>query len=186
MIYYEDNVVYRTLDFMGYPKYRIGIDGSLWTYKMDRRGDQKPRWKKLKGCIYYGTSRSKKKYLNCVLKDNGKEKEIFIHCLVLLAFVGPRPEGYVTCHENDDGLDNRLDNLRWGTHTENSEDLVKNKPDWMLNTYRGENHPKTKLTNEDVLDIRNSNLTYRELSAKYKIANSTIGYIKNKTTWKHI
>lgn len=49
-----------------------------------------------------------------------------IHCLVLEAFVGPRPDRYMGCHRNDDPCDNRLDNLYWGTATENSLDTVRN------------------------------------------------------------
>lgn len=40
--------------------------------------------------------------------------------LVLVAFVGPRPKGAVALHANDDSLDNRADNLRWGTHSNNA------------------------------------------------------------------
>lgn len=31
MIYLENNIVYRTLHFLGYPDYRVGIDGSIWS-----------------------------------------------------------------------------------------------------------------------------------------------------------
>lgn len=42
-----------------------------------------------------------------------------VHVLVLLAFVGPRPSGCETLHLNHDASDNRLANLRYGTHSEN-------------------------------------------------------------------
>lgn len=44
--------------------------------------------------------------------------------LVLTAFVTCRPEGSIVMHLNDDSGDNRLCNLRWGTHTENIRDSV--------------------------------------------------------------
>lgn len=39
--------------------------------------------------------------------------------LVLEAFVGAPFEGAVAMHKNDDSTDNRIENLRWGTHAEN-------------------------------------------------------------------
>jgi hypothetical protein len=48
------------------------------------------------------------------------------HQLVLEAFVGPCPPGHEGCHYDDDSTNNRLSNLRWGTSSENSHDLVRN------------------------------------------------------------
>lgn len=48
-----------------------------------------------------------------------------VHTLVLEAFVGPRPPGLVTLHANDIRNDNRLENLSWGTLTQNSQDCVR-------------------------------------------------------------
>lgn len=49
----------------------------------------------------------------------------FIHQLVLEAFVGPRPLGHITRHLNGNPADNRLENLVWGTHSENNYDAVR-------------------------------------------------------------
>lgn len=49
-----------------------------------------------------------------------------VHRVVLEAFVGRCPEGMEACHENDNGHDNRLVNLSWGTHRVNSDQKVKN------------------------------------------------------------
>ena len=50
------------------------------------------------------------------------QKVMKVHSLVLAAFVGPRPEGMVTRHLNGDSTDNRLENLRYGTPSENMLD----------------------------------------------------------------
>ena len=42
--------------------------------------------------------------------------------LVLLAFVGPCPPGQEARHLNGNSLDNRAENLAWGTKAENTED----------------------------------------------------------------
>jgi hypothetical protein len=51
---------------------------------------------------------------------------VYVHHLILLAFVGPRPEGCVTRHLDDDKANNRLGNLCYGTSTENNYDMVRN------------------------------------------------------------
>jgi len=52
--------------------------------------------------------------------DTGK-----IHSLVMFAFVGSRPEGLETRHFDGNHLNNSLENLRYGTSSENSIDTVR-------------------------------------------------------------
>lgn len=59
-----------------------------------------------------------------VKHDDGRVKDVLIHQLVLLAFVGPRPDGAVTRHLNGDATDNRLSNIVYGSQSENSLDSV--------------------------------------------------------------
>lgn len=47
-----------------------------------------------------------------------------VHRLVLEAFVGPCPEGQEARHLNGDPADNRLENLAWGTSSENKADMI--------------------------------------------------------------
>jgi hypothetical protein len=49
-----------------------------------------------------------------------------IHNLMLEAFVGPRPDGAFGLHTDDDPDNNLLPNLRWGTRSQNSLDMVAN------------------------------------------------------------
>lgn len=48
-----------------------------------------------------------------------------VHQLVAEAFLGPRPEGMEVCHNNGDHHDNRLDNIRYDTHSNNQRDQAK-------------------------------------------------------------
>ena len=64
-----------------------------------------------------------------VRRVGGGYTTIFVHSTVLTAFVGPRPEGLVARHLNDDRTDNRLVNLAWGTYSENAHDRVRNGTD---------------------------------------------------------
>lgn len=47
-----------------------------------------------------------------------------IHLLVMAAFGPPRPEGTECCHNDGDPTNNHIDNLRWGTRSENNRDKV--------------------------------------------------------------
>jgi hypothetical protein len=49
-----------------------------------------------------------------------------VHLLVAETFHGPRPEGLLTRHLNDDRLDNRPENLAYGTKFDNWQDAVAN------------------------------------------------------------
>lgn len=48
-----------------------------------------------------------------------------VHTLVLEAFHGPCPDGLQGRHVNGDSHDNRAENLRWGTNSENTLDQVR-------------------------------------------------------------
>lgn len=49
-----------------------------------------------------------------------------VHVVMLESFVGERPPGRVSRHLNDIPDDNRLENLCWGTPSENRQDSVRN------------------------------------------------------------
>ena len=63
-------------------------------------------------------------HLHLGLWADGKERRTFVHRLVLAAFVGPRPVGAEALHGNGRPDDNRVENLRWGTPSENQLDSV--------------------------------------------------------------
>lgn len=49
-----------------------------------------------------------------------------VHVLVLEAFTGPRPDSdYEACHNDGNQENNRIDNLRWDTRSENGHDKVR-------------------------------------------------------------
>lgn len=59
------------------------------------------------------------------LKRDGQKTSKRVSVLVLTAFVGPRPPGYVGCHNDGDPTNNRLSNLRWDTQSANVRDAVR-------------------------------------------------------------
>jgi hypothetical protein len=121
------------------------------------------------------------RYLAVTLADRAHRKQHFVHDLVLLAFVGEKPSGMQACHFDDVYQNNVLANLRYGTPKENTADAVRNnkKP-------RGSAHGCAKLTEADVLTIRNTPLTNREIARIYGIHPAHVYGIRTRKTWKHV
>lgn len=121
------------------------------------------------------------RYLAVTLSNGSNRKQFFVHDLILKTFVGDKPKGYQVCHVNDQKTDNRLTNIRYGTAKDNSDDAIRNgvKP-------RGESHGIAKLTNKDVLEIRNCPTSNKDLALKFGVTESHIWGIRNRRTWKHL
>ena len=60
------------------------------------------------------------------LYRQGEIERRYIHQLVAESFIRPRNLGEYVLHSNDDALDNRVGNLRYGTHQDNIQDSVRN------------------------------------------------------------
>ena len=92
------------------------------------------RWgtdKPLRGRILQQSSQGR--YLVVTLYREGKPKMFMVHHLVLLAFIGPRPDGLQGLHFDDDASNNSLGNLRWGTPADNMHDCIRNGNHWKVN-----------------------------------------------------
>lgn len=55
----------------------------------------------------------------------GEYQSKYVHRMVLEAFVGPPPPGTECCHNNGNASNNHVSNLRWGTSSENSQDILR-------------------------------------------------------------
>lgn len=123
------------------------------------------------------------KYLSIGFCINGKQKRISIHRLVALAFIPNLENKPMVNHIDGNKLNNRVENLEWCTAKENTIHSFKigvNKGNI------GEKHPMVKITEKDVLEIRNSKLTPKVLAEIYNINRTSVYDIKSKRTWKHI
>ena len=81
-------------------------------------------------------------HVHVCLSDGERREHSDIHRLVMLAFVGPCPEGMEVCHNNGEHTDNRLVNLRYGTRSENIYDAVKHGAHWQVKkTHCPRGHP---------------------------------------------
>lgn len=64
-------------------------------------------------------------YSRVALCRPGERCDMKVHRAVLLAFVGPCPEGREGCHRDGNPGNNTLENLYWGTRSENCLDQVR-------------------------------------------------------------
>lgn len=157
----------RWLPVVGYPDYEVS----------DRGRVRSNTWRK-KGALMKLHWRNGYQYVSF-----GKQK-VNVHILVARAFIGPRPEGMMVLHWDDDHNNNRVSNLRYGTAQENAEDAKRNgvaAPTWQ----NGESH-SVKLRREDVLAIVEA-LDARErltsIAARYGISVAAVSHIKKGKTW---
>lgn len=123
-------------------------------------------------------------YLQLILSKSGARAHWKSHNLVLLAFVGSRPEGHMGCHNNGNRRDNRLANLRYDTAEGNQGDRVHHGT-----SIQGHRHPRAKLSVSDVLAIRSlraSGAKHREIADIFGVSPETISGITNRYTWRHI
>ena len=98
-----------------------------------------------------------------------------VHPLILLAFVGPRPEGMDIRHLNGIPDDNRLSNLAYGSSSENHLDKV-----W---------HGKRKLQPHQIYEIRArlaAGEVQRVIAVDYGVTNVTVCDIKTGRRYGHV
>lgn len=143
------------------------------------------RWRK--GRILKSSRCDKSRHHVVTFSVDGRCTSCRVHRLVLETFVGRSGDGHEACHNNGNGEDNRLLNLRWDTPSNNTLDKIKHGTMPM-----GSRHWKSKLTEVQVKQIRqayikgsaNANLTI--LARRYGVHLSMIHLIVKNKSWKHL
>jgi hypothetical protein len=164
-----------------WPGYRFSAVGqveSCWRPNGNSGWVQGDTWRPLKPSV------KDSGHLSVILCRDGKRHNRYVHRLVLEAFIGPRPEGQETRHLNGRPGDNQIDNLVWGTRTENRADRVRHGT-----ANQGEQHPRAKLTEAQVLKIREQHaggIRQATLSRLFGVSRFTIGNIVRRESWQHI
>lgn len=149
---------------------------------LGRMRSRKSKWKEprilkpnvtKRGYHHYGLS-----------NPSGKLTTFKVHQLVLLAFVGPRPEGMEVCHGPNGKADNSLANLSYGTREQNAQDRHRDGA-----TPKGEKNASAKLTEYDVVKIRarrESGCTQASLALEYGVSHQLISQICLRQIWTHV
>lgn len=164
----------------GWTGYRISNWARLQSCKSPNGiGPLREEWRDLGTCVING-------YVFVSLFDSVRKRRRWKKTcvLVLETFVGPRPHGQCCRHLDDDRMNNRLDNLAWGTRRENAEDSRRNG-----RILAGERHPNAVLNDSIVrliLRLRRDGMGTTEIANHLCLNESTIGNITAKGYWSHV
>ena len=168
-----------------YPNYEVSNLGNIKS--KSRRVAHHTVGSRLKKEKILIPAESKLGYLYVTLCRFDEEKFIqkskTIHRLVAIAFIDNPENKPQVNHKDGNKLNNIPDNLEWNTASENSNHAVKNK---LRVARKGSAVGHSKIKEQDVLEIRKSNLKLIELAAIYGISFQSISEIKNRKTWSWI
>lgn len=120
-------------------------------------------------------------YRHLVVCTGGRRFTRKIATLVCVAFHGPRPAGAVVRHLDGSRTNNRATNLAWSTQKENIGDKVRHGTHQI-----GERHPRAKLTEDAVRDIRSSDESAQVMADRYKVKRVTIYAVRSRRLWRHV
>ena len=148
---------------------------------------------KTETCWIWVGSRSAKGYGQ--ISRTRKEGPIQAHRVALEWKLGrPIREGMFSLHHCDNPPCVRDEHLYEGTAAQNSEDMVtrerstKGRP--AVTVLRGEEASSTKLTEQEVLTIRQLYIPWqyghRKLAKRFGVTDDTIAAIVSRRTWIHI
>lgn len=110
------------------------------------------------------------------IQSGGKgSPHIGVHRLAYELANGPIPEGMVVMHSCDTPYCVNPDHLSVGSHSDNTQDMLVKRREGM-----------SRLTPEQVLEIRSSSEGTRTLSRKHGVAETTIYHARTGVSWKHL
>ncbi|ENW7464033.1 TPA: NUMOD4 motif-containing HNH endonuclease [Escherichia coli] len=149
-------------------KYSVTKDGRVYSHLRGR---------------FLNPSPDNKGYLRVTLCSDGIQKTLKVHRLVAQLFI---PNPYCkpeVNHINGDKSDNAIWNLEWCTCSEN----LKHAFSIGLKSAKGVFNGRAKLSETDVIDIRNSvGMKLSELSTKYGVSEMQISTIRRGNAWRHL
>ena len=154
-----------------FPGYEISSLGRLRSFK---------RYKD--GRIINPSKRGR--YWGIGLYQNGITTSVRIHTLVALAFLGPRPDGYYICHRDGNTDNNTVDNLYYGTPTDNMADAKRQG-----RTNFGVRATCAKLNDRKVRVIRGlykCGFTVPRIANIFGMTLRPIYAVINRETWAHV
>lgn len=164
-------------DIPGWPGYRVSKTGEVISCRTNA-GKCGDAWKMLR------LREDQDGYFRIGLHCNGKNVFIGVHSLVLMAWVGPKPDGCVVLHANGVRSDNRLKNLSWGTPQANADDR-----DSHGNTARHEKNGNASIGLSEVGYIRRMRaygLSFSNIGWIIGLSKRQVMRICNNVNWRGI
>lgn len=126
-------------------------------------------------------STTDKGYKYIALKKPGEKSiKFLLHRLVMLTFVGEPPSKMQVNHKDGDKANNHLSNLEYCTPLQNIRHCID-----VLGKKRGEGSA-SKLTEKQVLEIREDKRILREIASDYGVTLQAIWYVQQRKNWGHL
>ena len=150
-----------------YPDYQISSAGNVKSNKRNKEILMKP-------------ALSNRGYFSVVTSHYGARKMIKVHILVLKHFGPPQPPNTTCDHINRIPTDNRIENLRWATQEQQTENSISAK---------GERHGASKLTEAQVIEIKrrlSEGAIQASLAKEYGVNKSLISHINLGIKWAYL
>lgn len=117
---------------------------------------------------------------------DGTAIDRYIHRLVAESFLSNPLNLPEVNHKDGDKTNNHVSNLEWVSSSDNkrhAHSMGLNKAP----SFPGESHPSSKLTAEQVVQIRGmTGKSYREISLMFGVSSKLIGLIIRRKAWRHI
>lgn len=127
-------------------------------------------------------------YLQVRLMRDGKRVAAAAHRLVWLHFKGPIPDGMTINHKSGNKANNRPGNLELATYSEQRIHAIQ-ELGAKHHDVRGSKHPKTHLTEADVIDMRRRRKLgemVKALALRFGVTQKAASAICRGATWKHV
>ena len=148
----------------GFPDYEVSNLGNVRSYKRKRPKLLKSRkWER--------------NYRVVSLRRDNEYHTRLVHILVMLTFVGPKPEGQCVRHLDGDPSNNALTNLAYGTLSENQRDRIEHKTYGMKLNVR-----KVKI----IRGLSKCGFKRTRLAEMFGVSRTAIHRILRQQTWANI
>ena len=166
----------------GWPGYLLFPDGSAWSNKRNTMNrEQQGEWHRMI------PSKDRDGYSVLKLSSSEGDRSCRLNIIMLLAFVGPPPEGMehpTAAHLNGRKEDNRLANLQWKTQRDNCADKR------IHGTHQeGEAHPRAILNVEAVQRIRTlraGGMQWKDIAEAVGLPFHAVKAAGLGRSWKHV
>lgn len=152
---------------------RDQIDSRFWLYVDKKKDDECWPWIGSTGPNGYGRT----SYL-------GKKDAIASRVSYEITH-GKIPDGKIVMHTCDNRKCVNPSHLMVGSYLDNTRDMI-NKGRAIHNPMVGSKHPRSKVTEEDVLEIRENKEGNGAIAKRYNVSVSAIAHIRKMITWRHV
>ena len=137
------------------------------------------------GCWLWLGAQVPNGYGTLYYKNENGGKNIGAHRASWIAHNGVIPHGMYICHRCDNRMCVNPEHLFLGTSQDNNDDMVK-KGRHRSGGVHGAKSPNSKLNDEKVREILDSQISVKLLSKKFDVCERVIFRIRAGKGWKHI